>query len=185
MIFVFKTKIETKDGREIIVREPKASDLNELLRHMNQQVKDRTEGLAINKKLTLSEERSWLKSMLHKVRARKKVFIVFEHDGKIVGSCAVERKTGRSSHIATFGISVEKEYRHQGIGKKAIPLLFKLAKKRMKGLLIISLDVYAYNTPAQGLYRKVGFKQVATIPNGAMNKGKLYDQYLMYYYLRR
>jgi RimJ/RimL family protein N-acetyltransferase len=185
VITVFKTTLTTKEGREIILREPKASDLKEFLRHINKQVKDRTEGLGIYKKKTLNEERGWLKSVLHDVRTKKKIFIVFEHDSHIIGSFVVTRKPGRSDHIAMFGGSVEKEYRHQGIGTKALPIIFKLTKKRMKGLRIIALNVYSFNKPAQGLYRKVGFKQVATIPDGGLLKGKLYDQYLMYYYLRR
>ena len=167
---MFKTKIETKDGREITLREPKSSDLKEFLRHINKQVKDRTEGLGIKNKQTLSEERKWLKGMLHDVRTKKKVFLVFEHDGRIIGSCEVRRKEGRSDHVAMFGVGMEKEYRHQAIGTKALPILFKLAKKRMKGLRIIALDVYSFNGPAQGLYRKVGFKHVATIPDGAVVK---------------
>ncbi|MEM5814310.1 MAG: GNAT family protein, partial [Candidatus Aenigmatarchaeota archaeon] len=182
---MFKTKIRTKDGLEILLREPKASDLKEFLRHINKQVEDRTEGLGINKKKTLKEEREWLKSVLHDVRTKKKVFLVFEHNGKIAGSCEVRRKEGLSDHIAMFGVGMEKEYRRQGIGTQVLPILFKLAKKRMKGLRIIALDVYSFNKPAQGLYKKVGFRKVATIPDGAMLKGKLYDQYLMYYYLRR
>jgi len=182
---MFKTKIEAKDGREIILREPKASDLKEFLRHINKQVKDRTEGLGIDKKKTLNEEREWLNDLLHKVRAKKRVFIVFEHDGHIIGSCSAERKSGRSGHIADFGMGMEKEYRRQGIGTRVMPILFKLVKKRMKGLMIISLGVYSFNKPAQGLYRKVGFRQVATIPQGVMLKGKLYDRYMMYYYLRK
>jgi RimJ/RimL family protein N-acetyltransferase len=182
---VFRTKITTKNGQEILLREPKASDLKEFLRHINKQVKDRTEGVGTGKKMTLKEEREWLKSVLHNVRTKKKVFIVFEHDGRIIGSCEVRRKPGRGSHIAMFGVGMEKEYRRQGIGTQALPILFKLAKKRMKGLRIIALDVYSFNTPAQGLYRKVGFRKVATIPDGVLLRGKLHDEYLMYYYLRK
>ena len=182
---MFKTKIATRDGREIIIREPKMSDLKEFLRHINKQVRDRTEGLNIDKPMTLAQERKWLRGLLKEVKAKQKVFLVFEHDGRIIGSCEVRRKIGRQGHVASFGIGMETEYRRQRIGTQALPILFKLAKARIKDLKIIELDVFAFNKPAQGLYKKIGFEQVATIPKGCMKGGKLYDKYLMYYYLKR
>lgn len=185
VIPMFKTKIKTKDGRKIVVREPKTSDVKEFLRHINKQVRDRTEGINVDKPLTLKQEREWLKGILKEVRAKKKVFLAFEHNKRIIGSCEVRRKNGRGAHVASFGIGMEKEYRRQGIATKAVPILFSLAKKRMKGLKIVELDVFSYNKPAQKAYKKIGFKRVATLPHAVKKKGKLYPKYVMYYYLRR
>jgi len=184
VISVFQKTITTRDGREILLREPKASDLKEFLRHINQQVADRTEGINVNKKNTLSQERVWLGNLLRDVRSKKKVMLVFEHGKRIVGSCEVNRKTGRGGHIAVFGIGMEKEYRHERIATQAVPVLITFARKKMKGLKIIELEVLSYNKPAQGAYKKLGFRKMATLPDASMNRGKLDPKHVMYYYLK-
>ena len=151
--------------------------------NINKQVKDKTEGITINKPLTLEEERVWLDGVLKKIKNKKEIFLAFEHNNRIIGSCSVERNQGREDHIAFLGISIEKEYRRQEIATQAIPILFSLAKKRMKGLKIVSLYVFSYNKPAQKTYEKLGFKKVGVLPDAAINKGKLYDKYVMYHYL--
>lgn len=181
---MFESRITIRDGREILLREPRASDLKEFLRHINQQVKDRTEGININEKITLAQERVWLAGLLREVRSKRKVMLVFEHGKRVVGSCSLERKIGRGAHIAVFGIGMEKEYRHRGIAMQAVPVLISLARKRMKGLRIIELEVLSYNKPAQAAYKKLGFRKKATLPDAAMNRGKLYPKHVMYYYLK-
>lgn len=182
---MFKKVITIKDGRKIILREPRSSDLKEFMRNINKQVRDReADGIGRDRLVTLAEERKWLKKNLENIKKKKHVILAFEHDQKIIGSCGVKREEGMRRHMVTFGIAVEKEYRRQGIATKAVPILISFAKKRMKGIRIIKLDVFSYNKPAIAAYKKIGFKKVAALPDSVMKKGKLYDNHVMYYYLK-
>lgn len=182
---MFRTTIKTRDGREIVVREIRLSDLKELRRHVNEQVMDKTaDGIGNTKIVTLKEERKWLNNALENVRKKKEIYLVIERGERIIGDCGLSRGHGRQEHTAHFGILVERNYRRQGIGLQIIPILFALARKRMKGLKVIYLEAFSYNRGAQGLYKKAGFRKVATIPDACMNKGKLYNKIVMIYYLR-
>lgn len=185
MISVFRTKIKTKDGREILVREPRKKDLNEIWKFISAQIKDETaDGLGMTKAPSLKEEKDWLENKLKDIKKKKTIYLLLERNGRVVGSSDIERKTGRQEHTANFGIVIDREYRGQGLGTKLMSIVLKLAKERMKGLKIIYLDCISYNRGAQKLYKKVGFKRVATIPSACMNKGKLYNKIVMIYYLR-
>lgn len=60
----------------------------------------------------------------------------------------------------------------------------KLAKKELKPKpRIIRLSVFANNKPAIGLYRKIGFKKVASVPKQLQYKGRLIDEIIMLLYL--
>jgi len=182
---MFKTSITTKDGRKIVLREPRMSDAKGAMILINDLVRNGgAEGIGIDKTMTLAEEKKWLKGHLKNIRNRRTVFLIFEHNGRIIGSCGVNMEEGMSRHTAYFGIAVEKEYRRQGISMKAMSILFRLLKKRMKGINIIILNVHSYNTPAIKLYRKLGFRKVATLPDAVKRRGKLYPKHVMYYYLK-
>jgi len=63
--------------------------------------------------------------------------------------------------------------------------LIKLARKRMKGLEIIELEVFSRNKPAYHVYEKMGFRKVAVIPNKAKEKRNYVDSIVMQKYLKK
>ena len=55
-------------------------------------------------------------------------------------------------------VAVSPEYRRQGIAEALLTAL--LARARARKLSFVTLEVRAGNTPAQALYRKLGFQEV-------------------------
>jgi ribosomal protein S18 acetylase RimI-like enzyme len=68
------------------------------------------------------------------------------------------------------------------LGKYLGREIIKLTKERLK-IKIVRLGVYSANKPAQKLYKKLGFKMVASIPKQVQYKGKLIDEFIMLKYL--
>jgi len=174
--------IETKifNGREIKIRELSPKDLKrakEFLDYINSLIEEDAK-ILFNKKLTLKEEKEWLKNALKGIRKRKKIVCLAEEKGKIVGISSVEMKDHRQSHVGEFGISVRKGYRGIGLGKYLMKTTLKLAKKRLKPK-IVRLWVFENNKIAQNLYKKFGFKKVAKIPKQLQYKGKLISEIVM------
>jgi len=181
---MFKTTIKTRDGREITVREPRKNDLNEQWIFIKRQIKDETaDGLLTTKPPSLEEEKRYLEKRLRQIKNKKTVYLLLERNGKVVGSALIERKFGRQEHLADVGMAIDKDYRRQGLGIKLMDIILDLARERMKDLEIVYLECFSYNKPAIKLYKKIGFKKVATIPDAGKNKGKLYNKYVMMYYL--
>ena len=106
--------------------------------------------------------------------------LVAECDNKIVGTANIELDKWRRNHIAILGITIIQEYRGMGLGKYLISEVIKLAKKKLNPKpKIIQLEVYTNNKPAIGLYKKMGFKQIAKLPKQIQYKGKLIDELVM------
>ena len=181
---MYKKKFVAKDGTEFILREPRVTDAKLCLNMINEMAKERNLGISINKKLTLKEEKEWLNGLKKSIKKKSKVALFVEIDEKVRGNSSVERKTFKCSHRAYVGITLSKEARSKGIGTVLMNEVINLAKKRMKGLEIIELDVYEDNKRAQGLYKKLGFKRMARLPKFAKDRGKYKDTYYMQKYLK-
>jgi len=171
--------METKifKDKKIIVREISKSDLKNVKKFqdfINSLVR---EGAMIkaNKTASLKEEIEWLKEKLKKIKARKEVCLLAEHENKIVGNTQITLDWGRQSHVGDFGISIRKGYRQIGLGTYLTKEIIKLAKKRLKPRpKIIRLSAYATNKPAITFYKNLGFKEVARIPK----QGKIRDKFV-------
>jgi len=179
--------ITAKDSTKVLLREPKMSDLKQLLNYINEAIAEPGININLNKKVTLKEERIWLKGVLKNIKKRQTVKLIIEHNGKICGNLSIERKpmNTRESHRAVFGIIISKAMRNKGLAQKTIPILIKLAKKRMKGLEIIELDAFKCNNRAIHVYEKMGFKKITELPDHIKKSGKYIPAVVMYYYLKK
>ena len=136
--------------------------------------------LLMNVKQTLKDEKNWVKNVVSKTKKREKVFLIARDGKKIVGNVSFEMMTYRKNHIARMGIAIRQGYRGAGLGKYLMTEIIKLAKKHLKPTpKQFQLEVYANNTPAIALYKKMGFKIVAKIPKQIQYKGKLIGEYIM------
>ena len=135
--------------------------------------------ILMNKKKTLKEEKEWLKENLKNLKKKKEVCLLIEDDGKIVGISDIKLRKERQNHVGEFGISIEREYRGMGLGRRLMAEILKLAKKELKPKpKIIRLSVFSTNKIAQNLYKKF-FKKVARVPEQIQYKGKLVDEIIM------
>ena len=63
--------------------------------------------------------------------------------------------------------------------------IIKMAKTQLKPKSkVIQLSVFASNTPAINLYKKIGFKKVAVIPKVLIYKNKFEDEIIMHYQIK-
>ncbi len=181
---MYKKEFKAKDGTKITLREPRKNDAKKLLNFINSFSNENKNGILMNEKMTLEKEKKWLNENLSKIKEGLKIQIIAEHNGKIIGECSLNRKALKESHRSTFGIAIIKDYRHKGIGTKMMGEMIKLARKRMKELKIIELGVIEYNKAAKRLYKKIGFKKVATIPKAIKEGRKYFAEEIMQLYLK-
>lgn len=166
--------------KKLIIRELDESDLRKVKKFQdftNSFVKEDAMLLS-NRPISRKEELKWLKDQYSAVKAKKLIYFFVEHDNKMVASTEVKLHNGRMSHVGEFGIAIRNGYRGMGLGTYLGNEIIKAAKNRLK-IKIARLSVYPKNKPAQALYKKLGFKQVAVIPKQAQYKGRLIDEIVM------
>lgn len=84
----------------------------------------------------------------------------------------------RMKHTATLGISVRKDYWHQGIGKAMLKKLIEYAMKNPV-LEMLDLEVRSDNVHAIRLYTSFGFHQVGIMPKQMKIDGGYFDTFVM------
>ncbi|MEM3467728.1 MAG: GNAT family N-acetyltransferase [archaeon] len=175
-------KFIAKDGTQFLIRKPRSTDAKALLEYYNTLLEERPIGIHHRENVTLSSEKGYLKDCLRKIRDGSGMFYCVEKDKKIVGlasACIGEYLDIK--HFADLSISILKEYRNKGLGSKLVQLLIEWAKK--KKLEFIMLELFSKNKGAIRLYRRLGFKKVATLPNYIKRGKEHQDEIVMYLYL--
>lgn len=133
-----------------------------------------------NKKMSLKEERVWLKNKLKAIKNQRAVFLIAKDKDRIVGTTQIESGHGRQDEVGILGITIAGGYRRIGLGKCLMKEIIRAAKKEIRPKpKIIRLSVFAGNKPAIALYEKFGFKKVAMIPKQFSYKEKLIDEIVM------
>ena len=91
---------------------------------------------------------------------------VAEEDGAIVGLYILHpNNIGRCGHIANASYAVKADQRGKHIGEKLVVHSLEMAKAA--GFRIMQFNaVVANNKGAISLYKKLGFKELGTIPGG-------------------
>ena len=176
--------METKifGDKKIIIRKLLPSDINQpekFQKFVNSLVAEDVMILR-NTKKSKKDELEWLKGRIKEVKQHKAVYLIAENNGEIVGTCNILLCRERMDHIGGFGIAIKKEFRGMGLGKYLMQTLIKMAKTELKPRpKIIELEVFEGNKPAIALYKKMGFKPVAKVPNRIQYKGKLITEIIM------
>lgn len=179
---VYKGKSEK--GQEIIIRYPQKGDAQAMCDYINTLSKEKTFISFQGEQLTLKEETKYLNDQLKKFKEKQAVqLLVFSND-KLIGNSQIDMKDRATKHEGVFGISLAKGYRGEGIGKKLMSLLLTQAKKNIPQIRIVTLSIFANNSSAMSLYKKMGFKVFGTLPAGVLHKGKYVDHIFMYKKLR-
>ena len=135
-------------------------------------------------KVGAKEEMDFLKGVLKRQKDKTGIYLIAEHNNKIIGSADVDLFERRGKHIGDFGIRIVEGYRGMGLGKFLMAEVIKQAIQKLKPTpKIIRLEAFINNKPAISLYKKMGFKIVATIPKQREYKGKLIAEVVMLKYL--
>ncbi|MEI4791151.1 GNAT family N-acetyltransferase [Bacillus sp. FJAT-53060] len=105
-----------------------------------------------NKK-TLLEHQEWVQK---RIENKNETYIVAEKDGKVIGWIAFENasNTKRTSHVGSFELMVNKNYRGLGVGEMLLTALLDWAEKN-PSIEKICLAVFSTNQKAISLYKKM------------------------------
>jgi len=128
---------------------------------------------------TLDEVKSFLEKDVEEMSRGNKVRLVAEINGEVIGNLEIFF----SRHPLTFHIAdistvvVNPAFRRRGIATRMIESALQIAEE--KKIEIVKIDVEAKNTPAIGLYRKVGFKEYGRLERGLVRNGKYDDLILL------
>ncbi len=162
-------------------------ELDCLTFYINKLSKEDTFTLFSVERITKEEEGKNLAKWFLAMEKGDKVILGCFYKEKLVGLANVDRnidgrKRGRHIHIGSFGVSIAKEFRGEKIGFELVKTVIEEAKKKITGLKMIILDVFAVNKIALNLYKKFGFKEYGRLPEGIFYKGKYIDELKMVYY---
>lgn len=165
------------DGKEVVIRYPRMSDLEDIMEFMNSVVEEGSY-LNMQKRLKRKEEIEWLSNALKGNERGDKIYLVVEVDGRVLGSASVEPKVGAKSHVAEFGIAIHKDIRGIGIGTELAETIFSETRERLE-IELIKLEVFQENERARNFYDKLGFESVGIIHEGALIEGNYQDLIIM------
>lgn len=177
-------QFKAADGTSVALRAVKREDLERLRSFINglvgekQRDKDSLLYSGFDKKVTREEEAKWLSETMERVREGNIISVLAEIDGKIVANGEVTR--GRyidTRHHGQLGLTMLREYRGRGIGRKVIATLVR--ESRRAGIKSLEVEFLATNKIARRAYEKEGFKQAGLIPRKIFRNGKHYDGLIM------
>jgi len=170
----------TKTGKTVSFRYPTINDIEILMNYINKISAEKSYITFQGEQKTLEEEKKWLEEKLDLVSKNECVFITAFIKNKLIASSEITLESLIKNHVGSFGITVAKECRGEGIGKILMDLVIKESIKNIKKLKIITLECFGTNTIGLNLYKKLAFKEYGCLPNGLKRRGKFDDAILMY-----
>ena len=162
-------------GEKTILRPIVAGDLPRFVRWLKNDAVRR--GISGNPKgPTIKQEREWFGGLPKKKKSEKH-FAIDTKDGLHIGSASLRLDVTHKR--AEIGILIgDTRAWGKGYGREVMLLLMRYGFEKLK-LHRIDLGVYAYNTRAIALYKKLGFRPEGRRRDFVLWKGKFYDEILM------
>ncbi len=174
---------KTKSGKEVIIRPPTWSDVQEGLEYINTLSREDTYITFSGEQLTYSQEEKYVKECIDKISKGDMIKLMAYVDGELAGVCDAVRDTQyrtRQNHCATMALTVAQKYRGQGVGEILLQECIREAKEKLRGVTLLHLQAYGPNLIAQSLYKKLGFIEHSRLPKGVRHKGDYHDLIGMY-----
>ena len=170
----------SKKGNKIVVCYPTKDDAQIFCDYINTLSKEKTFVRFQGEEISLEDETKYLNAQLEKIARKQTVELLVFCNNKLIGISSIDMKDKTESHEGVFGISIAKEYRGEGIGKKFMQLVLEEAEKNIPQLRIITLGVFGDNPLAKRIYEKFGFKEYGKLPKGSLHKDEYVDHIYMY-----
>jgi len=174
----FPKKVETKKDREITLRLPKLGDHIEMQRFINDLVIEDVPILK-NEKIGIADEKKYLDGLLKDIKNKKTINIFAFNNKKLIANTSVKAGIFKSKHIGNLGISIDKNFRNEGLGYLLMKEVLCLAENHLK-LKKVTLAVMESNLNGINLYLKTGFKEYGRLPGALYYRGKYVNEILMY-----
>jgi L-amino acid N-acyltransferase YncA len=154
---------------EVSIRESKEYDIKSIQAIYNQGIEDRIATLE-----TEIKDFPYMKEWFEKHSGRYKV-IVAECEGQIIGWASLNQYSHRCAYngVADISVYISRQYRGKGIGIILLTKLELLAKEN--GFHKMVLFTFPFNQMGQGLYKKMGFREVGIFKNQGIIDGQFVD----------
>ncbi|MBB3133399.1 putative acetyltransferase [Rhizobium pisi] len=104
--------------------------------------------------------------------------LVVTLNGKIVGSCGLNRLAGRRQHVASIGMGVHDDFTGRGFGRVLLGAMVDAADDWLD-VKRLELTVYTDNDVAIRLYEKFGFEKEGLLRSFGYRAGQYVDAYTM------
>ena len=174
----------SKKGTSYIIRYPVMGDADEMWRYINKISKEKTFVTFQGEDVTLEYETQYLASQLQKIAIGQTVQLLVFVGEKLVGIAGIEMKDRTSAHEGVFGISIDSDFRGEGIGKTLMKVIIKEAEEKMPQLKIVTLGLFGDNPRACKIYENFGFVESGRTPKGILHKGNYVDHIYMHKTIR-
>ncbi len=173
------TTAQLKDGTTITIRTARPEDARHMLDHARAVFAEGEFLLSTldDFRMTEEQEMAWLQANRNDPG---NLVIVAEYEGRIIGMLdfhSEERK--RVKHHGELGMSVNRAWRGQGVGRALLCTLIAWAEQHPV-LEKLCLQVFATNTRAITLYSSLGFKEEGLqVRDIKMESGEYVDVLMM------
>jgi len=164
----------------VMVRNMGPEDAHIMMDYINELSREKTFITFQGEQLDIEKEQKYVHEVLERISKNSKVKLLLLLNNQLVGISEVALSARVSSHIGTLGLSLAKDARGKKLGRLLIDLVLQEAKHHLSGLRYIELTCFANNHVAQNLYQKVGFKEVARIPERILHRGEYVDEIIMH-----
>ncbi|GGA31987.1 arsinothricin resistance N-acetyltransferase ArsN1 family A [Paenibacillus physcomitrellae] len=155
------------------IRQAQPLDLESIRRIYNQGIEDRIATLETETK-DMAYMQQWYDS--HRDRF---VILVAEEQGKVVGWASLNPYSLRCAYagVADLSIYIDRDHRGKGVGSALLTELEEQAKANQ--FYKIVLFTFPSNQGGQGLYRKLGYREVGVFQNQGVLDGQFIDVMIM------
>ena len=161
----YERRIVLKDGRTCILRNGRAQDAEAALSNflLTHHETDYLTSYPDENTTNVEQEGIFLQQ---KQASPDEIELLAVVNDRVVGTAGIDRIGRREKvrHRAQFGISVEKAFWGQGIGRALTEACVECAKAA--GYTQLELEVVADNKAAMALYERVGFVEYGRNPKG-------------------
>jgi len=170
----------TQDGKTVVIRPAVENDAVAIIAYAKHLFENTDQLLTLPEEYTITEaqERQWISSAQQHPAA---IILVAETAGQIVGLLDFfARPKKKQAHSGEFGVSVHKDFRGMGIGRKMIEMLLQWAAEHRQVEKVL-LQVFASNHKAIALYRSLGFTEEAHLVKAIRQPSGEYADLLQMY----
>lgn len=119
--------------------------------------------------VSVASRQAWFASFDPKSRP---IWVMKTSTGLVVGWVSLEAFYGRPAygHTAEISIYIAANYRHHGLGQRALTFVFSQLKRL--DIENVVAFVFSHNTPSQGLFAHNQFERWGHLPNVARMDGQ-------------
>ena len=177
-------EFQAKNGKKVLIRTCEARDIELFNSYFPKLFKE--SDYLVNDPEEYSPNKNMGKRISESKESPLSLILVAIFEDKLIGESGVfpVKDLKRLKHRASFGISIDKDWRGVGLGKKMMELCMDWVKRPENGIEKVELKVADKHETAISLYKQFGFETESKIIKAVkMSEDKYLDQLAMSYFV--